>query len=135
MRRIPWRRLQGQGHHPLHVGIGDRPRRPGPRLIKQAVEPPLDNAVAPDRLPCRGEPSRHCLVRLAVGAGDHEPSASGDSLRGLPPPRLLFQRLSFVSTQNQLSFSGVQFASVSSGVGEIIEDTDDAELIPVTSDS
>ena len=61
VRRVLRRALQGLGHHPLDLLIGDRPRSARPRLIQQALEPPLRRTGRATSSPSDADPQREAI--------------------------------------------------------------------------
>ena len=71
--------LQGGDDHPLDVGVADRARRPGARLVEQALQPGLDKAGAPlaDRLGRHPDPLGHRQVAHALPRQEDHPRPPG----------------------------------------------------------
>ena len=64
VRGVLGRRLQRTRHRRLHLSVADLPRRPGPRFVAQAVQPPPPETFAPlaNRLQGHALPRRHLRV-------------------------------------------------------------------------
>jgi hypothetical protein len=89
VRRVARRRLQRLDDHLLDLLVGDRPRPPRPRLIRQAIQavlgkprPPLGGHPARDP-----QPHRDLGVLEATGRQEHDPRPQGQRLRARPPSR------------------------------------------------
>ncbi len=88
MRRALGDLFQGAHHHLLHLGVGDGARRPGPRLVAQPVQPAVQETAAPlgHGAPVDAQPRGDGDVGAAIGAGQHDPGAQHQALRGAAAP-------------------------------------------------
>jgi hypothetical protein len=110
VRRVLRRALQRGDHDPLDLLIGDRPGPSRPRLVQQALKPPLGEPVAPLR-DCRARDPEllgDLTIRSAVRRGQHDPRPQRQRLRGLAPARPRLQTRAFLIRQldNNSSRSG-----------------------------
>ncbi len=99
MRGVARGRLQGQAYDPLHVGIRDLPRGPGPRFIEQAVQTLAHKPLAPaaDGQSADAQVARHPLVGIARRTPQHDPGSLRHGLRRCGPTGPALQRFSFLS--------------------------------------
>ena len=96
------RLLQRLHDHSLDLPIADRPRLTRPRLIVQAVQPPLGETGPPftHRCGATAQPAGDRRIRLALGAAEHDPAAQRQRLRALRPARPPLQRLPLLCTEH-----------------------------------
>jgi len=86
--------------------VGDLPRRPWPRRVRQALQPILrePDAPLPDHLPRDIEPGRDRRQRHRPGtlrAGQHDPRPLDNGLGRLPLADQLLQGLALSASQQQ----------------------------------
>ena len=95
--------LQGLGDDVLHLGVGDRARGAGPRLVVEAVQARGEEAAAPlaDGGPVDGELGGDGAVVQALGARQDDPGPGGESLCGLGPARPVLKGLPLVVGQGE----------------------------------
>ena len=104
--RIRRSRLQRRHDHLLDLIVGDPARRARPRLIGQALQPPVQETPAP--LGHRLRPDTHLHGNVLIGpqaillrTAQHDPAPQGQRLRRLRPPRPTHQRHAFLIGQHQ----------------------------------
>ena len=92
------RRLQGEGHDPLHIGVRDGAWAAGPRLVKQAVEAAFDEPgpPLPHRLLGQTDLPGHDGIGLALGATENDPGSQSQRLGSGWTPLPALEALAFV---------------------------------------
>src|SRR5262249_17286649 len=98
--------FQGLGDDLLDLGISDRARGAGPGFVGQPFEAVFEESAPPlaDGGSVDPESSRDLVVVQALGAGQDDPRAGGESLGTLGPAGPGFQLLSFVVTEGEQRF-------------------------------
>ena len=97
---------QRPGDHHLDLLVGDLPRRPGPRRVRQALQPALHEPHPPlaDRLPRHPGPGGDRRQRrdpAVLRAGQHDPRPQGQRLRRRPLADQRLQSLALSIGQQQ----------------------------------
>ena len=97
------RRLQGEGHDPLHIGVRDGAWAAGPRLVKQAVEAAFDEPgpPLPHRLLGQTDLPGHDGIGLALGATENDPGSQSQRLGSGWTPLPALEALAFVGGKVQ----------------------------------
>ena len=97
------RRLQGEGHDPLHIGVRDGAWAAGPRLVKQAVEAAFDEPgpPLPHRLLGQTDLPGHDGIGLALGATENDPGSQSQRLGSGWTPLPALEALAFVGEKVQ----------------------------------
>lgn len=103
VRRIAGQRLQCAGDHALDIGVRDRPRGPGARVIQQAVQPLAQKACPPfaHRRPGHPETGGDGRIRLPVPTGQDDARALRQGLGGPWAPGPLLEGGAFRHGQRQ----------------------------------
>src|SRR5262249_20587504 len=108
--------FQGLGDDLLDHGIGDRARGAGPGFVGQPFGTVFDEPAPPlaDSDSVDAEPASDLVVIQALGGGQDDAGAGGESLSALGPAGPGFQLLSFVVTEAERSFGAAALVHRSS---------------------
>lgn len=103
VRRVPRRLLQRRRQQVLDHPVGDRRRSARPRLVRQAVQPRLEEPAPPlaHRRQAHADPFGDLLVRQSLRARQHDPATQRQSLRRPAAPGPTLQLVAFPVAQCQ----------------------------------